>query len=194
VTNKASELLKAFHNENPIASGMEKEEFKSRILAAFYLTDSKQGDVLLNELLKRGIINAVGSTVALAGFEASYSDAHAGMRRAMLKTYMEAGFEAPSTDDVLGMFKDKKQSKQVLMDLVKEGSIVKLNPGAYLYKEHYAKAIELMRSHFASHETMSLAEYRDILGTSRKYVLLILDHLDDKRITKLQGDVRVLLK
>ena len=168
VTDKTSELLKAFHNENPIATGMEKEEFKSRILAAFYLTESKQGDVLLNELLKRGIINAIGSTVALAGFEAQYSDAHAGMRKGMLKTYMEAGFEAPATDDVLGMFKDKKQSKQVLMDLVKEGSIVKLNPGAYLYKEHYEKAIELMRGHFATHDTMSLAELRDILGTYRK--------------------------
>ena len=194
VTDKTSELLKAFHNENPIASGMEKEEFKSRILASFYLTDGKQGDVLLNELLKRGVINAVGSTVALAGFEASYSDAHAGMRKAMLKTYMEAGFEAPATDDVLGMFKDKKQSKQVLMDIVKEGSLVKLNPGAYLYKEHYEKAVALMREHFATHDTMSLAEFRDILGTSRKYVLLILEYLDEKRITKLQGDVRVLLK
>lgn len=194
VTDKTSELLKAFHNENPIATGMEKEEFKSRILGAFYLTDSRKGDVLLNELMKRGIINAVGSTVALAGFEAQYSDAHAGMRRAMLKTYTEAGFEAPATDNVLGMFKDKKQSKQVLMDLVREGSLVKLNPGAYLYKEHYEKAMELMRSHFAAHDTMSLAEFRDLLGTSRKYVLLILEHLDEKRITKLQGDVRVLLK
>ena len=34
----------------------------------------------------------------------------------------------------------------------------------------------------------------DMLGTSRKYVLLILDHLDQQKITKLQGDVRVLLK
>ena len=44
------------------------------------------------------------------------------------------------------------------------------------------------------HPTMSLAEFRDMLGTSRKYVLLILDHLDQQKITKLQGDVRVLLK
>jgi len=51
-----------------------------------------------------------------------------------------------------------------------------------------------MREHFATHDTMSLAEFRDILGTSRKYVLLILEYLDEKRIAKLQGDVRVLLK
>lgn len=194
VTVKTKELLAAFHKENPIASGMEKEEFKSRILDSFYLKDYKKGDVILNELIKRGIMTTSGSTVAVAGFEAQYSDAHSGMKEILLKTYMAAGFEAPSTDEVMAQFKDKKQAKQVLNDLFKEGTLVKLNPGAYLYKDHYAKAMELLRGHFASHDTMSLAEFRDMLGTSRKYVLLILDHLDQQKITKLQGDVRVLLK
>ena len=155
---------------------------------------AKKGDVLLNELLKRGIISASGSTVAAAGFSAQYSDEHSDMRQTMIKTYAAAGFEAPSTDEVMAQFKDKKQAKQVLSDLFKDGTLVKLNPGAYLYKDHYEKAMELLRGHFVSHDTMSLAEFRDMLGTSRKYVLLILDHLDQQKITKLQGDVRVLLK
>ena len=194
VIEKTKELLVAFHKANPIASGMEKEEFKSRILGSFYLKDYKKGDVILNELIKRGIMTTSGSTVAVAGFEAQYSDAHAGMRDTLLHTYVAAGFEAPSTDDVIAQFKDKKQAKQVLNDLFKEGTLVKLNPGAYLYKDHYAKAMELLRSHYATHDTMSLAEFRDMMGTSRKYVLLFLDHLDQQKITKLQGDVRVLLK
>lgn len=194
VIDKTKELLVAFHKANPIASGMEKEEFKSRILDSFYIKDYKKGEVILNELIKRGIMTTAGSTVAVAGFSAQYSDAHSDMRETMLQTYIAAGFEAPATDDVVGKFKDKKQAKQVLNDLFKEGIIVKLNPGAYLYKDHYAKAMELLRGHFATHDTMSLAEFRDMMGTSRKYVLLFLDHLDQQKITKLQGDVRVLLK
>ena len=194
VTAKTNELLAAFHRANPIASGMEKEEFKSRILDSFYLKDYKKGDVILNELIKRGIMTANGSAVAMAGFSAQYSDEHSDMRNVLLQTYMAAGFEAPSTDDVMAKFKDKKQAKQVLNDLFKEGTLVKLNPGAYLYKDHYAKAMELLRGHYATHDTMSLAEFRDLTGTSRKYVLLFLDHLDQQKITKLQGDVRILLK
>ncbi len=194
MTDKTTEILTAFHKENPIAQGMEKEEIKSRLLASFYLKDAKKGDVLLNELLKRGIITASGSTVAAAGFSAQYSDAHSDMRNSMIKTYQEAGFEAPSTDEVMAQFKDKKQAKQVLSDLFKEGVLIKLNPGAYLYKDHYERAMALLRNHYKTHDTMSLAEFRDMLGTSRKYVLLILDHLDQQKITKLQGDARVLLK
>lgn len=194
ITEKTTEILTSFHKENPIAQGMEKEEFKSRILANFYLKDARKGDVLLNELLKRGIITASGSTVAAAGFSAQYSDTHSDMRNNMIKAYQAAGFEAPSTDEIMTQFKDKKQAKQVLSDLFKEGLLVKLNPGAYLYKDHYEKAMALLRNHYKTHDTLSLAEFRDLLGTSRKYVLLILDYLDQQKITKLQGDVRILLK
>lgn len=194
ITEKTTEILTSFHKENPIAQGMEKEEFKSRILASFYLKDVRKGDVLLNELLKRGIITASGSTVAAAGFSAQYSDTHSDMRNNMIKAYQAAGFEAPSTDEIMAQFKDKKQAKQVLSDLFKEGLLVKLNPGAYLYKDHYEKAMALLRNHYKTHDTLSLAEFRDLLGTSRKYVLLILDYLDQQKITKLQGDVRILLK
>lgn len=194
VSKTALSLLEAFHKENPIASGMEKEEFKSRMLEAFYLKDGKKGEVLLYELVKRGVITAAGSTVAAAGFTATYSDAHSDMRQTMIRIYAAAGFEAPSTDQVMAEFKDKKQAKQVLSDLFKDGTLVKLNPGAYLYKDHFEKAMALLREHFASHDSLSLAEYRDLLGTSRKYVLFILDYLDQQKITKLNGDVRILLK
>ncbi len=173
---------------------MEKEEFKSRLLEHFYFSDSNKGDVLLYELSMRGVITASGSTVAAAGFSAQYSDEHSGMRDTLIKTYAAAGMEAPSTDEVMSQFKDKKQAKQVLNDLFKDGTLVKLNPGAYMYRDHFEKAMALLRTHFETNPTISLGEYRDLLGTSRKYVLLILDYLDAQKITKMQGDVRVLLK
>ena len=42
VTGKTTEMLTAFHQANPIAAGMEKEEFKSRILESFYLKEAKK--------------------------------------------------------------------------------------------------------------------------------------------------------
>lgn len=194
VTESGLKILMAFHKENPIAAGMEKEEFKSRLTEHFYLNDPKKGEVLLNELIKRGIITTSGSTVAAAGFSAQYSDAHSGMKETLIKAYLEAGVEVPATDDVMAQFKDKKQAKQVLLDLFKDGTLVKLNPGAYIHKEHFEKAMGLLRNHFETNPTISLAEYRDLLGTSRKYVLYILEYLDQQKITKKQDDVRVLQK
>ena len=40
----------------------------------------------------------------------------------------------------------------------------------------------------------TLAEFRDLFSTSRKFALQFLEYTDKKRITKLNGDKRVLLK
>jgi len=194
VVAAAEELLSEYHKKNPIASGMEKEEFRRRLLDWLYLKDLKKGDVLLPELMKRRIIKASGSTVAVPGFSVQYSAAHSGMRESLIRIYLEAGVEVPDTDGILAQFQDKKQARQVLLDLFNEGVLIKLNPGTYLYKEHYEKAMSLLYEHFKEHQTISLGEYRDLLGTSRKYVLLLFEHLDQKKITKLERDVRVLCK
>lgn len=40
---------------------------------------------------------------------------------------------------------------------------------------------------------ITLAQFRDMCGTSRKYAVQLLEYMDKKKITKLVGDKRVLL-
>jgi len=39
---------------------------------------------------------------------------------------------------------------------------------------------------------MTASQARDLLGTTRKYILPLLEHLDERRITRRIGDERVL--
>ena len=64
----------------------------------------------------------------------------------------------------------------------------------YWLRSVYYKAIELTKNHFNTKDEITLAECRDMLGTSRKYALAFLEHLDGKQVTKLQGDARKILK
>jgi selenocysteine-specific elongation factor len=53
--------------------------------------------------------------------------------------------------------------------------------------------ITSLRSFFAKQPTMTVAEFRDILGTTRKYALPFLEYLDSHKITLRVGDVRKFL-
>ena len=106
ITQYGTELLNQFHKENPISDGMEKEEFKSRILDNFRIQESKKADVLLNEMIKRGITVTIGSAIAAAGFNAEYSHELKGMLKDIEDTYLKAGYEIPATDDVIGKKED----------------------------------------------------------------------------------------
>ena len=41
-------------------------------------------------------------------------------------------------------------------------------------------------------QTVTMAEVRDTLGSSRRYVQALLEHMDSQRITARRGDARVL--
>ena len=51
-----------------------------------------------------------------------------------------------------------------------------------------------MRSYFAQAEKLTLAQFRDLLGASRKYAMALLEYWDRNKITSKVGDERILLK
>ncbi|MBU4313822.1 MAG: SelB C-terminal domain-containing protein, partial [Actinobacteria bacterium] len=60
-------------------------------------------------------------------------------------------------------------------------------------KAVYEKVINALRDFFNKKKEMTVAEFRDILKTSRKYALPILEYLDTQRITMRVGDARKFL-
>ena len=51
-----------------------------------------------------------------------------------------------------------------------------------------------VESHLRSRESMTAAEFRDLLGTSRKYAVPLLEWFDARGITVRSGDLRTLRK
>lgn len=50
----------------------------------------------------------------------------------------------------------------------------------------------MIKEHITNNGKITLAEFRDMIGTSRKYAMAILDHTDRERITAKEGDYRIL--
>lgn len=192
VSELANQVLAHFHRENPIVEGMDHEELKSRLAERMHLKSGKKAEALIVELEKRKVITIQGSVVSVAGFTVSYSDEASQMMTDMENIYKKAGIEVPSTDELVGAYKDRKQARQVLSELTKKGILVKAGTGVLMHKEHWDRALSVLRDHLASHPQITLGEFRDLLGTSRKYAVMLLETYDQMKITKKIGDARVL--
>lgn len=192
VSELANQVLAHFHRENPIVEGMDREELKSRLAERMHLKSGKKAGALMAELEKRKVITIQGSIVSVAGFTVSYSDEASQMMTDMENIYKKAGIEVPSTDELVGAYKDRKQARQVLSELTKKGILVKAGTGVLMHKEHWDRALSVLRDHLASHPQITLGEFRDLLGTSRKYAVMLLETYDQMKITKKIGDARVL--
>jgi selenocysteine-specific elongation factor len=80
----------------------------------------------------------------------------------------------------------------LLQYLVADGRIVRVNEDTVFGRAAYDEAVKLLRAHLTEHRTLTVAAARDLLGSSRRYVLPLLEWMDAQKITRRVGDDRIL--
>jgi len=86
-----------------------------------------------------------------------------------------------------------KTVTDMLKLMAKEGTLVRINDSLYITAAAYHELIASLKSFFGKKPEMTVAEFRDILRTTRKYALPFLEYLDSHSITLRVGDVRKFL-
>jgi selenocysteine-specific elongation factor len=182
-------ILKDYHAKNPLHAGMKAAELRQKLLRAM---DLAPADALLGELCREGAIRRAGECCALADFEVRYTKRQNAIREKLLQTYSKAGIEPGTVEEAAAMFQpgERADFKQVLDSVLSGGELVMLSPDICYHKDAYRRVCEAVRSHFEENETLTLPQLRDLLGTSRKYALAILEYYDKNGITKKEGDYR----
>ncbi|MBQ6719582.1 MAG: selenocysteine-specific translation elongation factor [Oscillospiraceae bacterium] len=186
------EILAGYHKQNPLHAGMKEAEVRQK---CFKNLDQTTADALLGALRQEGKLRRVSERYALGDFEIKFTKRQNNIKQKLLQTYQKADLESPATDDVLAGFpqNEKTDAKQVLESLVTGGDLVMLTPQICWYKDTYARVCDVVKTHFESHETITLGELRDLINSSRKYTLAVLEYYDKNRITKKDGDLRYLV-
>jgi selenocysteine-specific elongation factor len=183
---KTKKLLDDFHKKNPLTPGMLKEELRAKLTLEprlFGHLVSSLKDIVLDKELVR-----------LSTFKAALSGGDETVQTRLLALLEKAGFQPPTKEELTQSLKiDQKRFADILKLMSKEGSLIRINESVYLTSSTYKMMIENLRSFFSKKPDMTVAEFRDVLQTSRKYALPFLEYLDSNKITMRVGDVRKLL-
>ena len=102
---------------------------------------------------------------------------------AYIKALEQSPF-APPSDDPL--------DQELLGVLVDEGKVVRVNESVVFSSSAYQEMTQRITAHLQANGTITVAEARNLFDTSRKYILPLLEYLDQQRITRRVGDDRVL--
>ena len=110
----------------------------------------------------------------------------------ILKVLNEAKYDFIKPDDLKSTIFKNISSEDVITVLLDEKKIIKLNEECITSQEIYNNAKKLAVEYIKSNGKITAAEYRDILNTNRKNAILLLEYFDLARITKRNGNDRVL--
>ncbi|SHM61526.1 selenocysteine-specific elongation factor [Caldanaerovirga acetigignens] len=184
---QAKQILENYHQKFPLSEGMAKEELRSRLNLV-----GKVFEALLDMWAKKGIVESRGKTVRLKGFAVRMDEKQKKVADMLLREFKEKGWTPPSVEELQALFGVEEGAvKEVLNWLVFKGDIVKIGEGLYLGREWVERALELLREFFRENSELTVAQFRDMLGTTRKYALPLLEYMDGIKATRRLKDIRV---
>jgi selenocysteine-specific elongation factor len=186
IQDKIYALLSAFHKAHPLKPGMPKEEIRTNLRM-----DVKLFNFVLPYFDK---IVVDKDLLRLKEFKIALSTNEETCRTRIMDMLVQGRFQPPEKAELMDALKiNQKQISDILNILAKEKSIVRISDSLYLSAESYEAMMSLLKSFFSKKSELTVAEFRDILKTSRKYALPFLEYLDSNRITLRTGDVRKLI-
>jgi selenocysteine-specific elongation factor len=132
--------------------------------------------------------------VARADFKPKLSASLRKLKDKMVAAYHEARFQPPEPASFAGAAGGNAASLRDLFDVcVAEGYLVRVTDDIYLHADAESDMRRLVTERLAQGGPgLTVAEIRDLLGTTRKYAVPLCEYLDRVAVTRREGDLRVL--
>jgi selenocysteine-specific elongation factor len=176
------QVLSEYHTAFPLRLGLPREELNSRLGL-----DRQLVNTIVERAVKLGSIRAVGGSLSLPGHKVLFSPEQQRQINQALEVFRQAPFTPPPTREVASLI-----GTEVLFALLEQGCLTQVSKDVVFMTDTYNRIIEQVVQHLKEQGTITIAEARDLFNTSRKYTQAILEHMDEKRITKRLGDNRIL--
>ncbi|AME10032.1 translation elongation factor [Gemella sp. oral taxon 928] len=178
-------ILNDYHKRNRLKAGIPKIELMSKFKLA-----QKEVLEIIKLFIKNNEVHYIGNLVSEKGFEVKLDNKQIAEKNRLEKELLNGGFTPPTIKDLT---KGIKFSLEILESLV-DNTIIRLDSDLVLHKDILEQAINMVEDHFKTNEKLTLAEFRDMSGSSRKYSMAILEYIDKLGITRRVENYRVLSK
>jgi selenocysteine-specific elongation factor len=185
---RITQTLDRFHREAPLVSAHPRQ----RVMAQLdYLGADALVLASLERLIGAGKLVGDQRRVALAEFKPQLSNNQRKLRDKIIAGHQAAGFQPPDPASFAGAAGGNAGGLGDLFEVcVAEGRLCKISDELYLHADAEAQMRRLLGEKLAPDKGLTVAEIRDLLGTTRKYAVPFCEYLDRVGLTRREGDVR----
>src|SRR6266853_1715111 len=183
------QVLKKFHDANPLVAGMSKEQLREQVEVGPEVFHSVQ-----QQLAEEKKLEAVGELVHIAGRGVIMKDDEAESKKIIEQAFASAGLKVPSLKEVLaGLKVDRVRAQKIVTLLLRDKSLIKISDELVFHQGALMDLRQKIAALKASTPKIDVARFKDMTGVSRKYAIPLLEYLDRERVTRRVGDERVIL-
>jgi selenocysteine-specific elongation factor len=183
-------VLAKLHSEAPLLSHHDRQKVISQLA---YIGDEGLIDWGIEELIRLKKISGDNRRIACSDFKPKLSQNQKKLKDRIVESLRTAGFAPPEPRSFANLAGGNAESlEDIFAVAVAEGLLVRVSHEIYLHADAEASMREAVRQVLASGRGITVAEIRDILGTTRKFAVPLCEYLDRIGFTHREGDLRFL--
>lgn len=182
--NRMVSLLEDYHRRYPLRRGMPKEELRSRLRIPLGIL----GEALARASAEEKLREEEG-LVALSHHEVRFTPEQKELVDKLLARFRANPYSTPSVAEC-----EAALGSELFSALLDMGILIKVSSEVVFLTETYREMVRKVVERLEREGRITVAQVRDMFGTSRKYALALMEHLDERKITRRVGDERVLLQ
>lgn len=172
--------VSSYHAAYPLRSGMPLEELKSQSGL-----QEDQFKLAVASQVESGKLVQEGPNIREQGFQIQFSTAQQEDIDNLLDAFAANPTQPPSVADSKAAV-----GAEVYNALAGSGILLQVSPEVVFRPSDFQAMVEKLREKITKEGSITVAQARDMFGSSRKYMLAFLEHLDQEGITKRDGDLR----
>ncbi len=182
LTDKVLQLVEEYHKQFPLRRGIPREELKSKLKLA-----PKFFNLFITKLIADNLLADYSKFLSKPGHAIVFSPADQARAAALLRQFETNPFATPSVKEC-----QAAAGEEVFNALLQLGELIQVSSDVAFRKQDYDSMVEKIRAAIYQNGQVTLAQVRDMFGTTRKYIQALLEHLDAIGVTVRNGDARTL--
>jgi selenocysteine-specific elongation factor len=186
MAQRIHETVAGYHKAHPLQPGIPKEQVRTGELGG-------PPEFLFEALLQQTrTVAADGEVLRLKTHRLQLQEDEEAALAKIENAFAQAGLTVPSVNEVLGgCGVDPSRARNLLQILLRQKRLVRISADLVYHPQSVAALKQLIAGHAG--QRFAVPEFKDWTGISRKYAIPLLEFLDRERVTRREGDTRVVL-
>ncbi len=182
-------LLDQLHEQFPLMSTHDRQKLQSQL---DYVGDDALVQATVERLLQKKVLLGDLRRIGRADFRPKLSGNQRKLKDKLVTAYREASFSPPEPGSFANQAGGNAANLNDLFEVcVAEGHLVRVSDDLYLHADVEADMRRRVLERLHNGTGLTVAEIRDLLGTTRKFAVPLCEYLDRAGVTRREGDLRV---
>ena len=187
IGSQLMEMLRNFHEQQPLALGQNFSQLRLQLeLNEFDF------EKIIDYLISKNQMVKDGNLIRLSSHEISFSEKEEVIKSKIENIFSEAKLNTPNVTEVTEQLSDYSAGSvnETFYALVNLGKLVKIEEGIFVHKDAIKQIENLLIDYLERHDIITVAEFRELAQTSRKYAVPFLEFCDSIGLTVRNGNYR----